>query len=195
MSYTEIYKFKSDGYAEMVDETKNAFRGCMAIWSHLETKYLPKYQPSWARSNDDTNYSRTSNFDSSIKEIWNLYDDERLSPEEKLVLRSTFDNVIVNRENVHYIIDSFRSFDGETSLKEQADIIEKLLNEDEDFIAIGWNQTSVNVDAWVSMNPILRGSMNESHPYFSEYEDYDDVDPVHLPYNILTQTDHYEIFD
>ena len=48
--------------------------------------------------------------------------------------------------------------------------------EDETCIAVGWNQTSVNADTWLSYN------------YDEELEDY-------VPYNCLEQNEHYWLFD
>lgn len=73
------------------------------------------------------------------------------------------------------VIAAFNAFEGETSLKEQALILQEML-EDETCIAVGWNQTSVNADTWLSYN------------YDEELEDY-------VPYNCLEQNEHYWLFD
>ena len=182
MSYTEIYKFGKDGNAENLGEVRNAFRGAMAVWMEMEKRYLSPYpKPMWMDDADykERGYSRTSasmglpmGGKSPMQEIWDLGDIERVSKQEKIVMLSTLDNVIVMRENIEELREAFESFDGETSLKEQAEIIKEALT-DEDVIAVAWNQTSVNADVWT---------------YYDEDEEYSQ-------YNILTGEKHWKLFD
>ena len=152
MSYTEIYKFTKSGKAKKFSEIGNAFRGAMSIWQELEKRYLPKYVPFWA-IDKTREYSRCSDLSSGgLKEVWALQESSKLLRSEKIVLLSTFDNVVVMRENVNELINSFMNFGGETSLVEQAKEIEKLCSVDKNFIAIAWNQTSVNGDMWQPYN-------------------------------------------
>lgn len=181
MSYTEIYKFKKDGDAELVAETKNAFRGAMAVWNILDEKYLPPFIPSWATLMNDPNkrYYRSADiFGNGIKEVWGLFDDEKVSNIDKVVLGSTFDNVIVMKDDLPKLIDCFRKFEGDTSLKEQADYIEECFKNDDDLIAIAWKQTSVNGDAWMS----------------DELGEDEGGEECYLPYNILKHDKHWGLF-
>jgi hypothetical protein len=178
MSYTEIYKFKKNGEAQCLAEVKNAFRGAMSIWQILENKYLPKYKPSWSFGHSD--YSRITDFmGGGIKEIWSLFDGNKISYTDRLVLGTTFDNVVVMKEYIPEIIKSFREFEGGTSLKEQADLIEYAYKTDDDLIAIAWNQTSVNGDAWESDELSINEDGEEYYP----------------PYNLLKQSDHWDLFE
>lgn len=180
MSCTVIYKFKKNGDADFIGETHNAFRGAMQVWTLLEKKYLPKYTPSWAFGDKSQEYSRMSCFDKSgMKDIWGLAEDTRLSEHERIVLNSTFDNVIVFKDEVFKLLAAFRAFEGETSLKEQADIIEDAINTDEDLIAIAWNQTSVNSDTWES----------------DEIGLDEDGEEIYLPYNVFKHTGHWSLFE
>lgn len=187
MSYTEIFGFDRNGDAYLQDEVTNAWRRAMSIWSILEERYLPQYRPSFIPKhieNKDIEKvlgykpSRTSCiFDNkAMKEIWNLADDERLKSNEKIALATTFDYVIIKKENFEQLIKAFREFEGNTSLKEQADIIEKMLN-DENCIALGFNQTSVNGDNWTNL-----GGYNE------ETEEQ-------IPYNLFTGDKHWFLFE
>lgn len=181
MSYTEIYKFKKDGNATMLAETKNAWRGAMAVWNILDKKYLPPFMPDWAKALGETNkeYYRSSDMmGKGLKEVWGLYDGDKISETDKIVLGSTFDNVVVMKEDLPKLIEAFRNFEGETSLKEQADIFEQALKDD-DLLAVAWNQTSVNGDAWQS----------------DETGKDEDDEEVYLPYNILTMEKHWNLFE
>jgi hypothetical protein len=153
MSYTELYGLTKN-FVVKIGETKNSWRGAMAIWHILEKKYLPKFIPDWAVNESDKEYSRTSSLgdESPIKEIWNLIDSPKLTKTEKIVLGSTFDNVLAKVESIDKLLSSFREFEGETSLKEQADLIERAIKGNSKIIAIGWNQTSVNGDTWATEN-------------------------------------------
>lgn len=187
MSYTEIYGFDKEGNAYLEDEVKNAWRGAMAIWIYLEEKYLPIFRPSYVPKHlpdsmieEYCHYkpSRASSSfgeDNPMKEIWNLVDSDKPKECEKVVLGSTFDMVTVKKENLSRLISAFREFEGNTSLKEQADVIEKMLS-DENCIAVGFNQTSVNADTWSSYG-------------------YDEETGESTPYNILTMDKHWELFE
>ena len=135
MSYTEMFALKENRSIDYdwKEEVRNSYRGAMAIWIILEKKYLPS-----------------------------LPKPDRLSYNEKIVLLSTFDNVLIKRENFKKVIDAFNSFEGETSLKEQAKIIQDF-NEDKDITAIGWNQTSVNCSPWISRDPVMKKQMKKYH--------------------------------
>src|SRR5471030_521794 len=97
MSYTEIFKFNKQGDAKAIGETKNAFRGAMAVWGIMDERYLPPFFPDWTKGiimPTKERYSR-ANDQQAIKEIWKLADDPKVSMIDKIVLGSTFDNAIV----------------------------------------------------------------------------------------------------
>ncbi len=193
MSTTEIYGFDEEGYAYFVGETKNAWFGAMAIWGILEKRYLPPYIPdyvkycNWYRA--DMSYEeivRRNGFepsrtfptlgkDNPTQEIWDLADNENVSVTDKIVLFTTFDRCLVKKADIPKVIEAFLSFVGETSLKEQADILQQAFD-DAHCIAVGWNQTSVNSKTWGSYG-------------------YDEKSDEHVPYNCLTQNEHYWLFD
>ena len=181
MSYTEIYKFKKDGDAEEIGEVKNAFRGAMAICTHLEKKYLPKFIPEWAKSIGEDltkDYSRISSMkQEDMKEVWDIIKHPYITDTHKIAMNSTFDNVVVKRENLEKLVLAFREFEFETSLKEQADLIEEALKDDPDLLGLGWNQTSVNGDTWAN-----------SGEYNEETEE-------HASYNLLKEKKHWFMFD
>ena len=183
MSCTEIFGLKKNT-VEYIGETRNSWRGAMAVWIFLEKKYLPKYVPDWARTLDkeDQEYSRTSfeislssameQKDNPMEEIWDLFKSPKLTKSERIVLGSTFDNVLAKVESIDKVLQAFREFEGDTTLKEQADIIEQAIKEDPEIVAIGWNQTSVNGDTWAS-------------------DSYDEEKEEPIGYNLETGTRHW----
>lgn len=179
MSYTELYKFKKNGNGVFLDEVQNSHRGAMSVWCILEERYLSEFIPDYVKnlpmSLRQTTYSRVSG--KNIKEVWDLFYDDNVSLTDKIVLGTTFDNVIVYKKDFKKVIDSLNNFgdDNRTNLKEQAKIIESIINS-KLVIAIGWNQTSINGDNW------------------SNYGGYNRNDNP-IPYNILTGNKHWDLFE
>ena len=178
MSSTEIYYFNKDGNAEDLGQVRNSWRGAMAIWNILDDKYLPPFVPEWAKilGKTEDKYHRSSDMvGNALKEVWALYNSDNISEIDKIVLGSTFDYVVVKKENIDKLLDAFEKFEGETSLKEQSKLIRDSI--DENTMAIGWNQTSVNGDTWVN------------------YGGYDEKKDIYLPYNLNSMDKHWYLFD
>ena len=196
MSCTELYAFDKEGNAYLFGTTHNSWRGGMAVWRAMEERHLPQiiteyvkdmwnYRPEMTASDIEkmlgykpsrTSIVTASQKDDPMKEIWELADNPEIPRHERIVLFTTFDKALVKREHFQEVIDAFRAFGGETSLPEQAEILEKMLLQD-DIIAAGWNQTSVNADTW----DVVGG--------------YNEEADESIPYNCLTGTQHYWIFD
>lgn len=123
MSYIEIFVFDKEGNSESYAEVKNAWGGSMAIWNTLGEKYCGH---------------GASIFDVlQMKEIWNLVDNTKVPMNERIVLFTTLDKVLVKKEDLPKVIDAFRDFGGSDSLKEQADILEDIYNSCDEYIAVG----------------------------------------------------------
>lgn len=195
MSTTEIYAFGKDGYAYLYGRTRNAWRGGMAVWMLLEERHLPVYVPEWVKKQywyrpgmtreklkkhmgfSPTRCARDLETKGDpLQDIWELQHDKNIPLHERICLYTTFDEALVKRENIPTVIDAFRKFGGETSLPEQADILEKMLSEP-DIIAVGWNQTSVSADNWDTLG------------------EYDEENDENKPYNCLTGKEHFWVFD
>lgn len=195
MSCTEIYSFNKAGNASLFGTTENSWRGGMAVWRAMEERHLPQYVPEYVKKlpryrpgmtaaeiEEMIGYkpSRTAimycDKDDPMKEICELADDPAIPRHERVALFTTFENALVRREHFQEVIDAFRAFGGKTSLPEQADILEKMLLQD-DIIAAGWNQTSISGDTWGNANG------------------YNEETEESIPYNCLTGTRHYWIFD
>jgi len=185
MSYTEIFGFDKEGNAYGQADIRNAHRGAMAIWSILEKRYLPPYRPSYVPSHvldkdieSYCHYKPSRSFCMEVepmRAIWDLVNDKRLKDCEKIALACTFDHVIIKKEDLPKLIDAFKEFEGETSLREQANVLAEMFK-DENCIAVGFNQTSVNGDTWVNAGP------------------YDEENEESNPYNLFKQTEHWFLF-
>jgi len=171
MSCVEIVGFTKNK-CFIIGEVNNAWKGAMAIWKILEKKYLPPYQPSWWNPNLNKEPPSRCLQPESAREIWDLSKSEKLSQNEKIVLNSTFDRCIVNVDNIDKVIFAFREFEGVTNLKEQADLIEQTIKKDSKIIAIGWNQTSVCENQWMTAN-------------------FDEKTEEYISYNLEKDTNHW----
>ena len=86
-----------------------------------------------------------------MREIWNLADKPDVPTNERIVLFTTLDKCLVKKEHLDKVVSAFREFEGYTSLSEQADILQELLNDD-DCIAVGWHQNSISCEQWFDYN-------------------------------------------
>ena len=174
MSYTEIYAFGKDGKAYLAGEVHNAWRGSMAVWQIMEKRYLPQFYDHGVKTT--RMLSSKHGKDDPAREVWALANNPEIPLHERIAMSVTFDNCLVKAEDIPRVVDAFRKFEGETSLKEQADILEKLA-QDPDIIAVGWNGTSVCAENWANIGG------------------YDAENEEPLPYNCLEGDQHFWLFD
>lgn len=188
MSYTEIFTFNKDGLCCDEYDVKNAWHGAMAVWRILEEKYLPPYHPRYVPEGmpmeefenrfgykpSRLSITAADEKENPANQIWDLFENESISMDDRIVLGTTLDHVLIRRDEIGKVIRAFRNFDGETNLNEQADILAKIM-EDENISAVGWNQTSVNADTWMNAGIYEQGECQ--------------------PYNYLIQDDHWWLFD
>lgn len=168
MSSTIIYTFDENGDANYFAEVKNAWRGAMAVWLEMEKRHLPPFRTGYSRMA----YSMIDK--NAADEIWNLADRKDIPLHERITLHTTLDKCLIKASDIPKVIEAFRKFGGNTSLPEQADLLENLPN---GTIAVGWNQNSVSWDDW------------------SNFGGYDEENDTSIPYNCLTMDKHYWLFD
>lgn len=152
MNNTTIFKFNENGESEEAANIKNSYRGCVAIWKYMGDKYLGIRVPSSLIIN-------SSDLE-KMKKIWSLVNDTRITLEEAIVMATTLDDYLVKKEDVPTVIKAFREFEGDTSLPDQADILEKLID-DESCIGVGWHQNSMTCKKWFDYN-----CLNETNHYW-----------------------------
>lgn len=132
MSYIEIIKFKEDKTHELAGEVQNSSRHHCVIWDYFAKKYL------------GLEYFNVHSDCVEQQKLWNLFEDERLTMNERIILGSTYDYVLVKKEDIPLVVDAFKSFENESNLLEEADILSSLLN-DEACVAIGWQSSITNM--------------------------------------------------
>lgn len=162
MSYTTLYKVtKNDIY--IVGEFQNAYRFAYNIWQRISQAYFF----------EDISLSDLS----SIQKVWDIHLDRRANVYDRIVMMTTFDKVMVKKENFDALIDAFSDFSSRYpdpgSLPEQIEFI-KELKEDETCIAICWQATSVTDSPW--------------HIYEDDEDDY-------RGYDLSRDEGHWFLFD
>lgn len=188
MARTEVYVFRTDGFAEKYGEVLNAWRGGWAVWISLEKKYLPSMPKPYADMRDGY-FSRffyatiDDKYTDVTKEVWRLANsDSPLTENERTVMISTFDWTVVKREHIPKLISAYRNFDvAATTLKEQADILSQILADSKcnDVIAVAFTQTTI-VDGWDEIG--------------DGWDEIGELDS-RKPYNILTGDRHFWLFE
>jgi len=131
MSYTEIYIIRENKDVELIGQVQNAHRGAYLVWLKLKDKY----------NIQDESFS--------FKNTWKLFNSGKLTEYENISLGTTFDDVIVLKEDMLSVINAFNKFrkEHDCNLDKQAEIIKNILNE-KDCFGMCWNQTSVCADTW-----------------------------------------------
>ena len=137
MSQTIIFAFDKDGNSEEYGHTNNAWRGCMAVWDIMGKRHL--------------GIGATIFNETAMKRIWNLMGDKKVPINERIVMATTLDRCLVRNDEIPKVIEAFRNFDGETSIKEQADILREIYDSG-DYTAIGWHQNSISCEMWNDYN-------------------------------------------
>lgn len=149
MSRTEIYAVVEDGNIEFEAEISNSYRGAMHVWTALAVKYgLVK------PGEEGYLLIRPGLMD----QVWKLRDDERLSWWERVVLLSTFDKVVILRDDLPRAIEAFRAWAGAnviintngaqeaSSIGAQGLTFKRML--ERGFRGACFNQTSVCANPW-----------------------------------------------
>lgn len=188
MSRTEVYAIRKNGEVRLFKENQNSFRWSPIIWSELEERHLPPFRPSFIPDSIPDNQiesylgHKPKRHDlEDMRDIWRLYDTDKLSVTERWVLGSTFDNVIVLKEDFSDLIEAYRSFftkENHSSLLELADIYDEM-NQDNDIIGVAWSISQIQ-NPWQAVEWV-----DSTHPEFDEWdEDEDGLSPISVPYNI-----------
>lgn len=201
---TEIFAFGDDGNARRYGETGQEMLGKTRIWEVLEERYLPLYRPSFVPDHIEASqledymgfkpkriHASHTDRDKALNEIFDLIYSGKLTRNERVVLMSTFDNVVVEKSFLPRVIEALRTFTDKhnENLLAQADLLKKALN-DPEIWGIAWNQSSMHSDRWDSYVPYQKGE----HPDWNE-ADANEQGVVHFrePYNMNRDNVHWDM--
>jgi hypothetical protein len=203
---TEIYAFGQDGKAKLYGTTGQEMLGKTRIWEVLELRHLPPYRYSHIPA--DVPDSKVEEYaghkprrilashgqrSKALMEIFDLASSEKMSRDEKVVLVSTFSDVVVKKEFLPRLINALRTFTDEhnENLLKQADLLEQAFN-DPDVWSVAWNQSSMVSDQWDTYNPYKDGE----HSNWNEYDaDENGVCFIREPYDLTKGSRHWEMAD
>jgi len=164
MSYLSMYTIHQDGSVKEHQQFGNAFRGAMLIWTWLAKKYIPG-EPFFMMMMTDS------------QPLWDLATSDKVKDAYRIVHANTFDRVAIKRENFPRLIKAMKIFAEDCPdpghIPAQIEALEALQDK-EDVMAVGWNQTSVTQSHWGTR--------------------YDD-DDNETPFNLAESTDHWFLFD
>lgn len=144
MGRTEIYVARRKrGKWSLHAEVKRSILGAWSFWKYLEDKYLPPLTLI-----PRLKLSRLTECDEKEwQEIWDLVEDDRLTPSERLVLMTTFDKMYLLHKDIPPVVNAMREvhekMNGNTIFNELSDILWDIYQNHKDVKAIGFNAISV----------------------------------------------------
>ncbi|RPJ40055.1 MAG: hypothetical protein EHM35_00165 [Planctomycetaceae bacterium] len=151
MSRTTIYLVPKSGPVRVFREFSNAFRGAWLVWDSMAKRYLGL---------DAVEYMIADN----LQPVWDLWKDRAVPEAHRIVMASTFDAVMVKRENLERLAAAFdqyaMDFADPGHIPAEAAAVRELAGMDECF-AVCWQQTSVSADVWRVWMP----EVEDSRPY------------------------------
>lgn len=186
MSYTTLYAVNNRGVCHGYREYRNSWGAAAFVWNALVEKYWPLKpgQKSW---------ERPVGMGGDMKPVWALAKQQDLPVYERVVLITTFDNMMIRREDFNFVADCFEQFDvalnpnrkipfEDTSTPQVACHMMafafdfRKLADDKKVCAVCFQQTSVSDDMWYDYsrkkpyNIYSKG--NDKHWFlFDEYPD------------------------
>lgn len=114
---------------------------CLKFWMHMEQKYLPVFVQNGIKS---TRFPYFKPGKSPCNEVWDLVDDKRLTPEERILMGLTFDYVFVKREDIPLICRVLSSDDANDGMHLLVPYLEKAVQEHPEVSAFAIMWQSVN---------------------------------------------------
>ncbi len=151
MSRTEIYAVTPEGDIELEAEISNSYRGAMHVWTTLAVKY------GLVKPGEEGYLLIRPGL---MNQVWKLRDDDRLTWWEKVVLLSTFDNVVILRDDLPRASEAFKAWSDAnviintngareaSSIGAQGLTMKRILDHERGFRGVCWNQTSVCANPW-----------------------------------------------
>jgi hypothetical protein len=151
VSRTTIYCVPETGPIYSYREFSNAFRGGWLVWDNMSRRYLKRSASEYMIAGD-------------LQPVWDLWKSLNVPLAHRIVMASTFDTVMVKRENLDKLIAAFgqyaSDFEDPGHIPEQALALRELA-ENQDCFAVCWQQTSVSSDSWM----VYQGDAEGSRPY------------------------------
>lgn len=176
MSYVEVLVIDSAGDVYHYGEAKNAYRGAMMMWQHLNKKY-----------------HAGADMLGDMGPLWRLFRSGRLGRNEDLALGSTYDRVMVDHDLLRPVGSGWIKLGSETGsevMLQVGALLVEIHAEMPDARGVCFNQTSVG-DDWgsIEVEGTCDGYCEEApEPVDGELvscsDPGEDCDPVRRQFNI-----------
>lgn len=151
MSYTELYYITPTGRIRSAAEFGNSHRGAMMVWGNLWNTFCRDRIESYTNTQKWTPSFPVN--DNDYEAIWSLYKREDIPGYIRAVLGSTFDFVILDRDDAKRfyadVLEYASDFSAGTLIKQAETIVKLSKNK---IIGFCWNQTSVSEGCWYKGN-------------------------------------------
>lgn len=190
MSYTTVYKIDKEGYVIEYEDIDNAHLIFMLIWRIMFDLYNDYFigdveRPEWMPKDHIMSFGDLQ-MSGDMTPFWALHANEEVLMEHRIVFASTFDRVIILKENFPELIKSYKKFIEQMSgddfkeffgdfdfngLRRFVEIVKELQEDDE---CIGYT-TCISL--------------------ISSFWDEYDEDGQYTPYNIFKSNNHFNLFN
>lgn len=135
MSRTELYVVKKNGDVIHHKDFHNSHRGALKCWMTIAKHYLKLKGLGFTKMMMD---------DTEMNKVWNLANNKSVLWNDRVVLASTFDNIVVKKKNIPKLIESFKDYCKRYDGGNFADQIQEFESLKKKKIhGICWNQTSI----------------------------------------------------
>ena len=145
MSYVKILAVRSNGDVVTFGTAKNNHGFAPLVWEKLAKKYKVPRSGSYLMMDDV-----------ALRALWDMFDGDKLSELDKLLLGATFDRVWVKRETIPKLVEACRAFHKEyvadnnlvATVDATADKLEELLEAQPDALGVAFNMCSAIDSFW-----------------------------------------------
>lgn len=128
MSYIQVLVATKDNpELSVMHEVQNSWGGAMAIWSHFA-------------------FNRPSPFNDEAERVWQRCNDGYYSVPDTLLIASTYDNILIDRELIGAVGQVWVDFGTPQSISVGEYLLS--ISEDHNVLAVGFIHTTVAGDLW-----------------------------------------------
>jgi hypothetical protein len=146
MSSMVLFTVKDNGDVVRCESLRNSWLGAALVWTKLGEKYLGKFDPENEFKKSKMSGNEFDPF--GWKRTWDLQHNPKIEQQDWVVLMSTFDNIIIPRNQMLYVADHFEVFNEEfpSHFGACAHVLRQLYDEGSHGFAI--QATTVSENPW-----------------------------------------------
>lgn len=149
MSHTILFKILRNGDVVEYARFQNSHLGADLIWRNMGERWLGDKDYLHKSNTNDLFHTHYNDGYDSMK-FWHLVYQKSIPMEERIMLASTYDYVVVKKKNISRLIKAFeyyvQSYENSGHISDQIEALKELSKKR--IFGICWNQTSVSCDMW-----------------------------------------------